>query len=269
MFKIIKIRMICLVLIFTIVFSGCSKVPEQRNGMATHDESALVPQATQASPKMPTIDQEEPLITDSSPYYSDDYDDKIKLDEEYSETSENKEPNILGDVLGVASSILSLLDGTDKNETKSKYNDDYITPTLQAMEAVYTCLSENDAEGIKDLLCPRAKELPDVDVEIQAVFAYFGGKLVSYDEGKRTVTVDRLSGAKDDFVWTETTAYGFLPGIVNDAGIEYDLSLTYCSVDVREPDLVGINAIGIEGVDGTRYFIGLYELGIVDTNSTQ
>lgn len=93
---------------------------------------------------------------------------------------------------------------------------DYFNKTMNASKTILTCLSENNADGIKKLLCQRTKRMPDIDKQIQAMLVYFDGKVVSYN--KNEMSVDETSGSKDDGVWTEVWAYGHIPEIVTDTG---------------------------------------------------
>ena len=136
----------------------------------------------------------------------------------------------------------------------NKHEPGYFDQTVQASDMVLTYLSENNAEGIKELFCSRAKELPDIDEQIQGMLDYFDGKMVSYDKK----VVERTSYSKDDYVLTEISAYGQIGGIVTDTGKEYtELYVFYCAINVRQPDLVGIYKIVIEAADGTESKIGI------------
>jgi len=160
-------------------------------------------------------------------------------------------------ILLITAMVMILLSScSSKNNTNIK--NDYFNKTMKATETILTCLSENNAEGIKKLLCQRTKELPDIDEKIQAMLNYFDGKVVSYNEGKKSVK--KTSGSKDDDVWTEISAFGHIPEIVTDTGKKYkELYIFYCAIDAKEPDLVGVYAIVIEGADGTKCSIKLPE----------
>ncbi|MFA6940747.1 MAG: DUF5104 domain-containing protein [Clostridiaceae bacterium] len=138
--------------------------------------------------------------------------------------------------------------------TGSKNN--YFDKTMNATETILNCLSENNADGIKELLCQRTKELPDIDKQIQAMLDYFDGKVVSYNNEKKSVK--KTSASKDDGVWTEISAYGHIPEIVTDTGKKYkELHVFYRYVDAKQPDLVGVTTIILTGADGTECYVSI------------
>lgn len=156
-------------------------------------------------------------------------------------------------VIALAMVMILLCSCSGKNN-----KNDYFNKTMNASKTILTCLSENNADGIKKLLCQRTKNLPDIDKQIQTMLVYFDGKVVSYN--KNEMSVDETSGSKDDGVWTEVSAYGHIPEIVTDTGKKYkELFIFYCAIDAKEPDLVGVYAIVIEGADGTKCSIRLPE----------
>lgn len=143
-----------------------------------------------------------------------------------------------------------------KNNTGKKV--DYFNETMNATNTILTYLSENNADGIKELLCQRTKRLPDIDKQIQAMLDYFDGKVVSYNKEKRSV--GKTSASKDDLVMTEIWSYGEFPEIVTDKGKKYKkLLIGYCAINAKEPDLVGVFNVIIEGSDGTKCSIKIPE----------
>lgn len=126
-------------------------------------------------------------------------------------------------VLTMVIMLLSACAG--KSNTVSKNN--YFDKTRDATETILTCLSENNADGIKKLLSQKTKNLPDIDTKIQAILDYFDGKVVSYNEEKKSV--GKTSGSKDDGVWTEISAYGHIPEIVIEGA-----DGTTCSIKLPE-----------------------------------
>jgi hypothetical protein len=53
---------------------------------------------------------------------------------------------------------------------------------LQMSKEVLNCFSDNDAQGLKSLLCLKTQGLADIDEQISAGFDFFKGKVISFDE---------------------------------------------------------------------------------------
>ena len=61
---------------------------------------------------------------------------------------------------------------------------------LETSKNLLDCFSSKNAEGLKELLCKRTRDLADIDDQILASFDFFSGSVVSFDENKLSGTED-------------------------------------------------------------------------------
>ena len=114
-------------------------------------------------------------------------------------------------------------------------------------------LENDDAEGIKSMLCDITKSSPDTDEEIVAALKFFDGKVTSRD---------REQIGAEESVRNGETVYLFLSSYVG--GIETDKNKTYeikfysLVVCAENPNIVGISEIIITDEGGNECVIGAY-----------
>jgi len=112
---------------------------------------------------------------------------------------------------------------------------------VQKMMELIGFLQTDDAEGIKNMLCPANQAIPDIDGQISLALEFFKGEVESYE---------RLSDGGGEDGWEEgklVMAYRYpdITDISTDEGGSYDLSCRYIQASKKHPDHIGVSEIQI------------------------
>ena len=111
-------------------------------------------------------------------------------------------------------------------------------------KTVLYCFEEKDSSGLEKLFCDEIKESHDLDIEIQNVFQYMEGNVVSYkiESGIEQESIENGSAVKREINM-------LIKHIKTDSGKEYIISFVYREVDIENPSKVGITKLSV----GTYY----------------
>ena len=119
-------------------------------------------------------------------------------------------------------------------------DEDYKSPDQIATETqaeIMDCFLNGNQERIKEMLCERCKNLPDIDEQVKKAFEFIDGEIVSYDEEHRASSVG-ASERKD--------MGGHTSEIVTDKGTEYEIGYKAWLTNEENPDLVGVYLISVK-----------------------
>ncbi len=125
--------------------------------------------------------------------------------------------------------------GTNRQHTESEY----ITPSQKAendLEKILKSINEHDSESIKVLLSETVRDSIDVDSEINQMFEFFDGDIVSYDNpfGSATGSSEKKdAGAK-------------VQSLKTDKGTEYYIAIKEWYSYDEHPEQVGIYNITVK-----------------------
>jgi len=139
---------------------------------------------------------------------------------------------------------LKLLDSKTMKEKQSN---------LQMSKDILNCLSENDAQGLKALLCLKTQGLTDIDKQILSAFDFFKGRVVSFNQ-------EDLSGYEEESIDGGKTTFlersWRIQEIKTDEGATYEIDMNAYIVCDDDKDREGISQITITSGDGTEFKIG-------------
>ena len=129
-------------------------------------------------------------------------------------------------------------------------NDEYITPDEIAKnqsETIINCVKNKDLDSLKEILCEKLKSKDDIEVEIQELFDFIDGNIISYDE-----PIGRVRGGKTTPEETILKkAGGHIESIVTDTGRHYLIQFSSCIINKGNEDYIGVYSITI--LDKDKY----------------
>jgi hypothetical protein len=127
-------------------------------------------------------------------------------------------------------------------------------------EAILQALDDHDSETLKGMFCEYARELPELDQQIQAAMDFYEGKLVSYDKDD---SILGGGGYKEiEEIITLIATGGAVYDISTDAGKRYAMSFSNYLVYWNHPESVGLSVVRIKSLDteeeceiGSYYYV--------------
>ena len=125
-------------------------------------------------------------------------------------------------------------------------NKDYKTPDQiikEMSENLVKFVMNEDTEGINALLCPRFKDTNrDIDSQIQGMFDFIEGDIVSYDEPTGAGCGGRSTAEEG---WVEKLTMPNINNIKTTSNKTYQITYVYNFINKEEPDLVVIETINV------------------------
>ncbi len=110
-------------------------------------------------------------------------------------------------------------------------------------ETIIEAVLNEDVDAIEELFCPYIKKNhPELESEIQELFAFIDGEIVSYDEPKVNI-----GSGKTDYGQgvVEQSMGGIINNIKTDTGKTYFLVFGCHTVDKERPEYVGVTNMSI------------------------
>lgn len=139
----------------------------------------------------------------------------------------------------IASSILSGCGILSEN----KDNINHEKVTREQSEIIMEAVLNEDVDAIAELFCPYVKENhPELESEIQELFAFIDGEIISYDEPKTNVGFGKTESGQGV---VEQSMSGITKNIKTDTGKTYFLVFGSHTVFKDHPEYVGITNISI------------------------
>lgn len=124
---------------------------------------------------------------------------------------------------------------------------------LHISKDVLNCLSENDKQGLKTLLCLKTQGLTDIDKQILSGFDFFKGRVVSFNEKDLSgYEGESIDGGKTTFLERSWR----IQEIKTDEGATYEIDMNAYIICDDDKDREGISQITIISGDGTELKIG-------------
>lgn len=122
-------------------------------------------------------------------------------------------------------------------------------------EEVLKYLDNNDAKGLKNMFCNKAKSSKDLDQQIQSAFSFFEGKTLSHNS-------PLISGSEsaDGGKISKLDIGPNISNIVTDADKKYEIKFSSYIVYAEDTDKEGISEISIKSDDGKECKIGDFYL---------
>lgn len=115
-------------------------------------------------------------------------------------------------------------------------------------------LENDDAVGIKSMLCDITKSSPDTDEEILTALEFFDGKVTSRN---REQIGSQESVRKGETVYLSLSSY--VGDIETDKNRTYEIKFYAQVVNAENPNKVGISEIIITDEGGNECVIGAYQ----------
>ena len=145
-------------------------------------------------------------------------------------------------------------DGND--ESKRQYEIEYVTEKGQH---IMECVVNNDKEGVKKVFSKHVAEICNLDKEIDDLFMFFDGKIISYGEPKEYGGGYILR----DGEYVEKEVGGRVNNIKTDTGGNYYLFFSSYQVYKKNKDYEGVEYILIvdeaDKENKTKLYIGAIE----------
>ena len=114
-------------------------------------------------------------------------------------------------------------------------------------------LENDDAEGIKSMLCDITKSSPDIDEEIVAALDFFDGKVTSRDREQIGSEESVTNGQIEYLIFSS-----YIGSIETDKNKTYEIKFYAQVVNTENPNKEGISEIIITDKDGNECVIGAY-----------
>ncbi len=122
----------------------------------------------------------------------------------------------------------------------SKFVDDLFEEKPTNAELMLGHIENRDTDAIYDMLCKRLKKQPEIKRQIEELFDFMDGKVISYETGY--LSGDTRSSSNGKFKMHIAHS---LDEMITDTGKEYYLGVYFYDENGFEKDLVGINTISI------------------------
>ena len=136
-------------------------------------------------------------------------------------------------IIYILTSLIMLISFTSCDE-------EYKPPDQIATETqaeIMDCFLNGNQERIKEMLCERCKNLPDIDEQVKKAFEFIDGEIVSYNED-HWGSACGASERKD--------MGGHTSEIITDKGTEYTIGYKAWLTNEENPDLVGVYLISVK-----------------------
>ena len=114
-------------------------------------------------------------------------------------------------------------------------------------------LENDDAEGIKSMLCDITKSSPDIDEEILTALEFFDGKVTSRDR-EQVASEESVTNGQIEYLILSS----YIKNIETDKEETYKIRFYAQLVNSENPNKVGITEIIITDKDGNECVIGAY-----------
>ena len=124
---------------------------------------------------------------------------------------------------------------------------------LETSQNLLDCFSNKNAEGLKELLCARTRDLADTDEQILAGLNFFTGSVVSFDEDSLSSTEDLSTNYG---VTTRLSRAWNINDITTDTGDIYKIYVHKYYVWLDDDSREGIALVTIHNSDGEKLTIG-------------
>ncbi len=154
-----------------------------------------------------------------------------------------------------------------KKEVSEKIEDD-LTPTniklaKELGQNVLTAIQNEDVDALADLFCQYTVEEygDDLKPEIQNLYDYIDGKIVSHDEIETRKAVGRTTEKDGVVVYTYCA---IIENVITDKGNKYLISCKGYSVYKDHPELIGFVELYVEDTDKFEYIIDHDNSGYID-----
>lgn len=139
-------------------------------------------------------------------------------------------------IIYILTSLIMLISFTACDDENYKPPDQIATET---QAEIMDCFLNGNQERIKEMLCERCKNLPDIDEQVKKAFEFIDGEIVSYDEEHRASSVG-ASERKD--------MGGHVSEVITDKGTEYEIGYKAWLTNEENPDLVGVYLICVKNM---------------------
>lgn len=123
---------------------------------------------------------------------------------------------------------------------------------LEITNDVLGCFSENDAEGLKVLLCAKTQGLTDIDEQILTAFDFFEGEVISFDDYLLGYESESTENGKTTFLERSWN----IKDIITNEGAAYNIFINVYSICKDDKNREGISQITITRSDDTELKIG-------------
>ena len=124
---------------------------------------------------------------------------------------------------------------------------DYLTPEqIQAQIAnkLMEAIVIEDLPAVKSLLCPGFQDThPELEKELQDIFDFIDGDIVSYDEPQFLGYSGGSTTPKDG--WVEKDALPKIKNVKTSSGKTYEIGFGYYFVNKEHPELLGVSYINV------------------------
>jgi hypothetical protein len=138
-------------------------------------------------------------------------------------------------IIYILTSLMMLIAFTACDDDSEYKPPDQIATETQA--EIMDCFLNGNQERIKEMLCARCKNLPDIDEQVKKAFEFIDGEIVSYNED-HWGSACGASERKD--------MGGHTSEIVTDKGTEYTIGYKAWLTNEENPDLVGVYLISVK-----------------------
>ena len=129
-------------------------------------------------------------------------------------------------------------------------NSEYITPEQIARnqsEIIINCVKNKDINSLKEILCEKLKSEDNIDTQIQELFDFIDGNIISHDE-----PIGRVGGGETTPKGTILQkTYGKIQNIVTDTEKHYSIQFSACVINKGNEDYIGVSSITI--LDKDKY----------------
>ena len=139
-------------------------------------------------------------------------------------------------------------------------SNEYITPDKIAKnqsETIIRCVKDKDIEGLKEILCERLKEKDDIDTQIQELFDFVDGDIISYDNPRGGVRGGETT--PEETILKRTG--GEIRNIVTDTERHYLIDFEAYVINKGNEDYIGVSSISISDEDAYDQETGYGENG--------
>ncbi len=146
--------------------------------------------------------------------------------------------NVTRIFLSYITAIIFLLSGCEKSDSTYQTED---AIQVQVGEELMEAIMDKDIEGVKSLLCPYFIENhEDLDEEIQGIFDFIKGDVISYEN----VWSCGYAGHIENGKWIEKFSLADIQDIATTSDT-YEIHFQYYFVNEDEPKMLGISYINV------------------------
>ena len=136
----------------------------------------------------------------------------------------------------------------------SCWNRPFISPDKEGYDRskeLLSYLENDDAEGLKSMLCEMTRESPTIDEEIEAALAFFEGEIISRD---------KELGSSEKSVRNGEIVYMSVNPAINNIKTDkeqiYRIKFYVQVVNAKSPEKEGVSEIVITNAEGEKCVIG-------------